>query len=822
MIMTADRSRSPDVEDGPAAFRPPAVLESPAPADAVSLPLAAAAPRSIVGSTPPPGRGARQGRAAALQRLQRTEGNRAVQRLLQRAPAGAPGQGADADLAADVQGAAAGTPLPEPVQRRLETGLGADLSGVRVHTDAEADRLSRSVDAVAFTTGSDIFFRSGAYDPGSTAGLHLLAHEATHTVQQATGQVTGRATGGGVTVSEPDDQLEQAAQRAADELGRQPLAAVAPVQPATASIPSSAAVAVQREPAGPQNKDFKDAESAFLDGKTEIKPGQAQYAEALTQEADLGGESMLEFYKEDLLKVVVADNTGTDQQIKIREWEIQRANQYVAPEEGSKQADVRTWDKKLGMPASIAQHWARGRKFAEESMASIYTDRKTLEGQVNTFNAFVPRANGVLGSMARLDVFTNQLAPGTSGKGVAAALAKGLDDAAEVIKEYNKQYAANMPGAKEKLDVPKFDESIEKLGDEVTIAGQDFSAKYIGLQTNLIALEKEEVKKEGKDDEERLKVINDRKAAIKTIGKSLDTGVAIMSGAPAAITQASDTLAKTKAQIGAASNAAQLQKGQFGNKNPTYVRMNEKGELEVVNLQTQTVKPAEGGEAVALPPASELPSLPKDIEGTLGKLADFYYAAEVRDIQTRLNLITAKCSAMDATQAELAVKQKAEEFANATLAFATKLKHMQEAIANRRKEYREFGIQLDRFAQENAKLKGEGKAPAAHGDRFATLMAAVSQVREVITLAKGAKAQVNAPGVAGTRSQIQANRSKKPPSGDIKTLTMSAAESRTFNSMISQLNHFQEKAGTVETDYAAVESKAAALTKAGPGSSGAY
>lgn len=78
-----------------------------------------------------------------------------------------------------------GRPLPDAVRPTLETTLGSDLGGVRVHTDDTADALNRSMQANAFTTGSDIFFRSGQYDPTSTAGMRLLAHEATHVVQQS-------------------------------------------------------------------------------------------------------------------------------------------------------------------------------------------------------------------------------------------------------------------------------------------------------------------------------------------------------------------------------------------------------------------------------------------------------------------------------------------------------------------------------------------------------------------------------------------------------------------------------------------------------------
>ena len=66
----------------------------------------------------------------------------------------------------------------------MEGAFGADFGGVRVHADSSADGLSRSMQAKAFTVGSDIFFARGQYQPSSTSGQRLLAHELTHTVQQ--------------------------------------------------------------------------------------------------------------------------------------------------------------------------------------------------------------------------------------------------------------------------------------------------------------------------------------------------------------------------------------------------------------------------------------------------------------------------------------------------------------------------------------------------------------------------------------------------------------------------------------------------------------
>jgi len=115
-----------------------------------------------------------------------------------------------------------GRGLSDDVRNRLEDHLGADLSNVKLHSDGEADHLARSVNAVAFTTGQDIFLRAGAYNPDSPEGMRLLAHEIVHTQQQASGPVAGTPIPGGVAVSHPADPFEREAERLADRVGRLP------------------------------------------------------------------------------------------------------------------------------------------------------------------------------------------------------------------------------------------------------------------------------------------------------------------------------------------------------------------------------------------------------------------------------------------------------------------------------------------------------------------------------------------------------------------------------------------------------------------------
>jgi hypothetical protein len=81
-----------------------------------------------------------------------------------------------------------GNTLSKEIRLPMEETFGADFSGVRVHTDSEANDLNESLQARAFTTGNDIFFRQGEYNEDSGEGRKLLAHELTHAIQQGASQ----------------------------------------------------------------------------------------------------------------------------------------------------------------------------------------------------------------------------------------------------------------------------------------------------------------------------------------------------------------------------------------------------------------------------------------------------------------------------------------------------------------------------------------------------------------------------------------------------------------------------------------------------------
>jgi hypothetical protein len=99
---------------------------------------------------------------------------------------GAEGGALDAETESAIRGArGGGSALGGATRTQFESAFGgADFSEVRLHSGPAAAQLNDRVQAKAFTIGSDIFFRGGVPDAGTSDGQELLAHELTHTIQQ--------------------------------------------------------------------------------------------------------------------------------------------------------------------------------------------------------------------------------------------------------------------------------------------------------------------------------------------------------------------------------------------------------------------------------------------------------------------------------------------------------------------------------------------------------------------------------------------------------------------------------------------------------------
>src|SRR5260221_3266200 len=113
-----------------------------------------------------------------------------------------------------------GQALPAQLGQQMNAAFGTDFGGLHIHTDQRADTLNRALNARAFTTGPDVFFRQGEYQPDSRAGQELLAHELTHVVQQGGRPSIQRAVGD--EVEAPEAEVEEAAPEQAAGAGLDP------------------------------------------------------------------------------------------------------------------------------------------------------------------------------------------------------------------------------------------------------------------------------------------------------------------------------------------------------------------------------------------------------------------------------------------------------------------------------------------------------------------------------------------------------------------------------------------------------------------------
>jgi hypothetical protein len=172
---------------------------------------------------------------SALLSLQRMAGNESVSALLAQER-----DETERSPVHEVVGSGGGSPLEPGARSLMEERMGADFSDVRVHTGGKADESARSISAQAYTVGSNVVFRSGAYQPDSPAGQHVLAHELAHVVQQRSGPVAGTPAPGGISLSHPSDQFEQAAERSAD-------AVMAGETPSTTPAGGGEGITAQRE-----------------------------------------------------------------------------------------------------------------------------------------------------------------------------------------------------------------------------------------------------------------------------------------------------------------------------------------------------------------------------------------------------------------------------------------------------------------------------------------------------------------------------------------------------------------------------------------------
>lgn len=191
-----------------------------------------------------------------------------------------PGRAADEPLER-VEGAGSalgeGRPLDRTTRAYFEARFGHDLGPVRLHTGAQAAATAHAMEGRALTVGANIAFAEGQFRPDTQEGRRLLAHELTHTLQQA-GTVEPPAARAGspssLSTSRPGDSSEQEAERAADAV----------VSGSNIGAVSQAPLAVYRHP-------------VFKPGQLVVVAGTGFTRNGLQMAKDLGSSKPVAFLK---------------------------------------------------------------------------------------------------------------------------------------------------------------------------------------------------------------------------------------------------------------------------------------------------------------------------------------------------------------------------------------------------------------------------------------------------------------------------------------------------------------------------------------------
>jgi hypothetical protein len=107
-----------------------------------------------------------------------------------------------------------GQPLDAATRKFMESRFSHDFSQVRVHDDALATESARAVNALAYTVGQDMVFRTGEYAQNTIRRQGLLAHELTHTLQQD--MANNNRSQSKIDIGHPSDRAECEADRTAE------------------------------------------------------------------------------------------------------------------------------------------------------------------------------------------------------------------------------------------------------------------------------------------------------------------------------------------------------------------------------------------------------------------------------------------------------------------------------------------------------------------------------------------------------------------------------------------------------------------------------
>ncbi|MCP3097289.1 DUF4157 domain-containing protein [Myxococcus sp. K15C18031901] len=205
------------------------------------------------------------------------------------------------DIDSSLPSSSPGVPMASSVRERIEPVLGADLGHVRVHEDSESRGTARELGARAFTHGSHIFLGPDQH----ADDVALLAHEATHVVQQ-TGSESGahpdvQLLAEGNTTQDGEAPRQRILGRIRTELGddastsldavsrRAPEQSATPSGASSTATPSTSSSTIDRSELATRRGELEPAARPDVDRAAEVSPQVSQAAQQTTVEAETPG-----------------------------------------------------------------------------------------------------------------------------------------------------------------------------------------------------------------------------------------------------------------------------------------------------------------------------------------------------------------------------------------------------------------------------------------------------------------------------------------------------------------------------------------------------
>ncbi|CAN5331827.1 hypothetical protein BH23BAC1_BH23BAC1_17810 [soil metagenome] len=167
-----------------------------------------------------------------------------------------------------------GDKIDNHTRQFMESRFDADFGDVRIHKDEAAVKMNQQLNAQAFANGRDVYFNQGKYNPGTSNGKHLLAHELTHTIQQGAVKLNPGTNSKPndalvennreVPLAKPGDGLNEPTSEtpSVSELPSEPKQAT--VEPLPNQIDLASPAETNLPSAGENTQDLKDTEGASL------------------------------------------------------------------------------------------------------------------------------------------------------------------------------------------------------------------------------------------------------------------------------------------------------------------------------------------------------------------------------------------------------------------------------------------------------------------------------------------------------------------------------------------------------------------------------